>query len=100
MNLARTTMSSVEQEHALAGRLAVRKIQLKNNKSPLPAALHLAIQHFLSQNRWPVISAEALTDDGAQATWTCSRHLVHLIFSFDYQCNRARSILDSADQYR
>ena len=50
-------MSSVEQEHALAGRLAVRKILLKNNKSPLPAALHLAIQHFLNQNRWPVISA-------------------------------------------
>ncbi len=38
------------QEHALAGRLAVRKFQLKNNKSPLPAALHLAIHHFLSQN--------------------------------------------------
>jgi len=60
MNLARTTVSSVEQEHALAGRLAVRKIQQKNNKSPLPAALHLAIHHFLSQNRWPVISANAL----------------------------------------
>jgi len=56
-------MSSVEQEHALAGRLAVRKIQLKNNKSPLPAALHLAFQHFLNQNRWPVISAKALTDE-------------------------------------
>jgi len=59
-------MSSIEQEHALAGRLAVRKIQLKNNKSPLPAALHLAIQHFLNQNRWPVISAESLTEAGVQ----------------------------------
>lgn len=62
MNLAQTTMSSAEQEHALAGRLAVRKIHLKNNRSPLPAALHLAIHHFLSQNHWPVISAEALIE--------------------------------------
>jgi len=55
-------MCRAEQEHALAGRLAVRKAQLKNSKLPLSAALHLAIHHFLSQNHWPLISASALTE--------------------------------------
>jgi hypothetical protein len=47
---ALTTMNRAKQEHALAGRLAVRKIQLKNNKLPLSAALHLAIHDSLRQN--------------------------------------------------
>lgn len=34
-------------------------------------------------------------------TWTKSRLVVHLVFSFDYQCiHRVRSIFNSADQYR
>jgi hypothetical protein len=40
---ALTTMNRAEQEHAQAGRLAVRKIQLKNNKLPRSAALHPVI---------------------------------------------------------
>jgi hypothetical protein len=40
MNPALATISCVEPEHALAARLAVREIQLKNNKLPVSAAPH------------------------------------------------------------
>jgi hypothetical protein len=62
MNPALTRMSRAEQEHSLAGSLAVRKILLKNNKLPLSATLHLAIHHSLSQNYCWIISAESLID--------------------------------------
>jgi hypothetical protein len=62
-------MSRAERERALAGGLAVRKIQLKNNKPPLSAALHLAIHHSLRQKHWPLISAKALIE--ARSTTKC-----------------------------
>jgi len=61
MNPALATISCVEPDHALAVSLAVREIQLKNNKLPLSAAPHRSIDHSTSQNHWPLISAISLT---------------------------------------
>jgi hypothetical protein len=60
MNPALATISCVEPEHALAARLAVREIQLKNNKLPLCAAPHRSIDHSTSQKHWPLIFAFTL----------------------------------------
>jgi hypothetical protein len=64
MNPALATINCVEPKHALARNLAVRETQLKNNKLPLSAAPHRAVDHSTSQNHWPLIFAISLIDLG------------------------------------
>lgn len=60
MNPALATINCVEPKHALARKLAVRETQLKNNKLPLSAAPHRAVDYSTSQNHWPLIFAITL----------------------------------------
>jgi hypothetical protein len=62
INAGAPSTARAEPKRALGRRLEVREIQLKNNKLPLSAALDRVIHDSTSQNDWPVIFAESLTD--------------------------------------
>jgi hypothetical protein len=62
INAGAPSTARAEPKRALGRRLEVREIQLKNNKLPLSAAVDRVIHDSTSQNNWPVIFAESLTD--------------------------------------
>ena len=68
INAGAPSTARAEPKRAPGRRLEVREIQLKNNKLPLSAALHRVIHNSTSQNDWPVIFADALTEPKIELT--------------------------------